>query len=205
MYTVARPNRLLCTQYLGPPFSYVHSTSAHSSLLEPMSRPSRLQCTQYLGPPHLCCNQYLGPVVSIVAHSWAHPSPLYMVHRPSHINGHITSAHPSTSIPLFTTDRIYPYTTFYAISLRPTPFYRVHLHSAHPYLTLQLYRPTRLYCISGLGPSLSILPYSWAHPSLSYTLSTIHYYCYIEYTSILHTPGPSLSIGYTPYTWPTPI
>ena len=187
MYTVPRPTRLYCNQCLGPAVSNVHSTSAHPSLLQRIPRPSRLQCTQYLGP-----------LVSITTNASAQPSPMYTVPRPTRpycnqclgpaaSNVHSTSAH-TLPRPIRLHRFLYSLLIIY-IPILPSMLYPsgpplsigYTYTRPTPYLMLQLYRPTRLYCISGLGPSLSILPYSWAHPSLSYTLSTINYHCYIEY------------------------
>src|SRR5882757_6740708 len=164
---MSQPSRLQCTPYLGPPVSIATNVSAQPSSLYTVTRPSRLYCNSFLGPP-----------ISIVYITSAQPSPLYTVPRPTRLQCNTflglpisivysTLAQPyqCDTLPrpirlhrfLYSLLIIYPYTTFYAISLRPTPFYRVHLHSAHPYLTLQLYRPIRLRFTLFLGPSVSIL------------------------------------------------
>src|SRR5437588_220300 len=131
LYTVPQSTHLYCNSFLGPPISIVYSTSAQPSPLYTVPRPT-----------HLYCNTFLGPPISIVYSTSAQPYQCDTLPRPIRLHRF-----------LYSLLIIYPYTTFYAISLRPTPFYRVHLHSAHLYLTLQLYWPFRLHFTLFLGPS----------------------------------------------------
>src|SRR5882757_2639525 len=95
------------------------------------------------------------------------------------------------------------YEHMYCISLRPTPFYRVQLHSAHPYLTHLMSRPIRLhhtlYSLFITTVTLNIIyitfytPYPW--PSPCHRVHTIH----SAHSYIMLQLLPSAHVG-----WPVP-
>src|SRR5882757_7624800 len=95
------------------------------------------------------------------------------------------------------------YEHMYCISLRPTPFYRVQLHSAHPYLTHLMSRPIRLhhtlYSLFITTVTLNIIyitfytPYPW--PSPCHRVHTIH----SAHSYIMLQLLPSPPVG-----WPLP-